>query len=117
MKTPKNSMGAKTILIKTGTQDNSFLMMCNPFLIYLLHKINNDISPNVIIVLVDDLGYNDVGFNGSKEILTPNIDKLSKNGVTFSRGYVSYPVCSPSRAGLITGRSVSYTHLTLPTIA
>ena len=67
-------------------------------------KINNDISPNVIIVLVDDLGYNDVGFNGSKEILTPNIDKLSKNGVTFSSGYVSYPVCSPSRAGLITGR-------------
>ena len=67
-------------------------------------ETKNDSLPNVILVLVDDLGYNDVGFNGSKDIRTPNIDMLSINGVTFTNGYVSYPVCSPSRAGIITGR-------------
>ena len=60
--------------------------------------------PNVIIIISDDQGYADVGFHGSKEIFTPNIDRIAKNGVIFSEGYVSYAVCSPSRAGLITGR-------------
>ena len=46
----------------------------------------------------------DVGFHGSKEIFTPNIDRIAKNGVVFTEGYVSYAVCSPSRAGLITGK-------------
>jgi arylsulfatase A-like enzyme len=45
-----------------------------------------------------------VGFNGSKDILTPNIDTIAANGVRFTNGYVTYPVCAPSRAGLLTGR-------------
>tara|TARA_R110002051_G_scaffold319452_1_gene403537 strand:+ start:7301 stop:8716 length:1416 start_codon:yes stop_codon:yes gene_type:complete len=61
-------------------------------------------SPNIIIILADDLGYNDVGFNGCKDIPTPNIDKIATNGVKFTNAYVSYAVCGPSRAGLITGR-------------
>ena len=61
-------------------------------------------KPNVIIILVDDLGYADVGFNGSTEIFTPNIDRIAENGVRFTRGYVTHAVCAPSRAGLITGR-------------
>jgi arylsulfatase A-like enzyme len=60
--------------------------------------------PNVIIILADDLGYADVGFNGCQDIPTPNIDRIAQNGVTFTNGYVTYPVCGPSRAGLITGR-------------
>ncbi len=60
--------------------------------------------PNIIIILTDDQGYADVGFNGCLDIPTPNIDRIAKNGVVFSNGYVSYAVCSPSRAGLITGR-------------
>ncbi|MCB0458473.1 MAG: sulfatase-like hydrolase/transferase [Flavobacteriaceae bacterium] len=63
-----------------------------------------DKKPNIIIVLADDLGYNDVGFNGSTDIKTPNIDKIANNGVVFTNGYVSYAVCGPSRAGLMTGR-------------
>jgi len=61
-------------------------------------------SPNVIIILADDLGYYDVGFNGCKDIPTPNIDRIASNGVKFTNAYVSYAVCGPSRAGLITGR-------------
>ncbi|OHX64631.1 sulfatase-like hydrolase/transferase [Flammeovirga pacifica] len=61
-------------------------------------------KPNVIVVLVDDLGYKDVGFNGSEEIPTPNIDRIANEGVKFTNGYVTYAVCGPSRAGLITGR-------------
>ncbi len=60
--------------------------------------------PNVIIILTDDQGYGDVGFNGCTDIPTPNIDRIAKNGVVFRNAYVSYAVCAPSRAGLITGR-------------
>ena len=60
--------------------------------------------PNIIVIISDDQGYADVGFHGSKEVRTPNIDRIANNGVVFSEGYVSYAVCSPSRAGLITGR-------------
>ncbi|GAA0877316.1 hypothetical protein GCM10009119_02840 [Algoriphagus jejuensis] len=61
-------------------------------------------KPNIIVILTDDQGYKDVGFNGSTEILTPGIDRIAKNGVVFTSGYVSYAVCGPSRAGLLTGR-------------
>lgn len=65
------------------------------------HPVN---KPNLIIILTDDQGYHDVGFNGCKDIPTPNLDSIARNGVRFSNGYVSYSVCSPSRAGLLTGR-------------
>lgn len=60
--------------------------------------------PNILILLADDLGYADVGFHGCKDIPTPNIDSLAKNGVRCTNGYVSGPYCSPTRAGLLTGR-------------
>ncbi len=60
--------------------------------------------PNVVIILADDLGWGDVGFNGCREIPTPNLDMLARSGVVFSAGYASHPYCSPSRAGLMTGR-------------
>ncbi|MGI9392949.1 MAG: sulfatase-like hydrolase/transferase, partial [Parvibaculales bacterium] len=61
-------------------------------------------KPNLVLILTDDQGYADVGFNGSTEIKTPNIDRIAYEGVRFDSGYVSFPVCGPSRAGLLTGR-------------
>src|SRR5262245_236189 len=61
-------------------------------------------KPNVVILLADDLGYADVGFQGCKDIPTPHIDSLAKNGIRCTNGYVSGPYCSPTRAGLMTGR-------------
>src|ERR1700733_2668050 len=61
-------------------------------------------KPNILIILSDDHGYADVGFHGCSDIPTPNLDSLAKNGVRFSNGYVSGPYCSPTRAGLLTGR-------------
>lgn len=61
-------------------------------------------KPNIIAIVADDLGYADVGFHGCKDIPTPNIDSLAKNGVRCSSGYVSGPYCSPTRAGFLTGR-------------
>ena len=62
-----------------------------------------DSNPNIIIILADDAGYSDFGFMGSDEIKTPNLDQLALDGVTFNNAYVSASVCSPSRAGLLTG--------------
>ncbi len=61
-------------------------------------------KPNFIVIICDDLGYRDVGFNGSKDIPTPHIDTIAQQGVRFDSGYVTYSVSSPSRAGLMTGR-------------
>ncbi|WP_417444467.1 sulfatase-like hydrolase/transferase [Joostella sp.] len=58
---------------------------------------------NFILIVADDLGYGDLSFTGSKQIKTPNIDELAQTGVFFSNAYVSAPVCSPSRAGFLTG--------------
>jgi arylsulfatase A-like enzyme len=61
-------------------------------------------KPNILIIVGDDLGYADVGFHGCKDIPTPNLDALAASGVRFTNGYVSGPYCSPTRAGLLTGR-------------
>jgi len=61
-------------------------------------------KPNILFIVGDDMGYADVGFHGGKEIPTPNLDALAAGGVRFTSGYVSAPYCSPTRAGLLTGR-------------
>ena len=60
--------------------------------------------PNIVLILCDDLGYADVGFNGAQDITTPAIDALAKNGTIFSSAYVVHPFCGPSRMGLLAGR-------------
>jgi arylsulfatase A-like enzyme len=61
-------------------------------------------APNIVFILADDLGYGDVGAFGATDIRTPNIDLLAKNGIKFTEFYSPSPVCSPTRAGFLTGR-------------
>jgi arylsulfatase A-like enzyme len=61
-------------------------------------------KPNILVIVADDLGYGDIGVHGGKSVPTPNIDKLARRGVRCTNGYVSAPYCSPSRAGLLTGK-------------
>ena len=60
--------------------------------------------PNIVLILCDDLGYGDVGFNGAIDIVTPELDQLAENGTIFSSAYVAHPFCGPSRMGLMSGR-------------
>jgi len=61
-------------------------------------------KPNIVLIMADDLGYNDVGFHGSTVIKTPHLDRLAAIGTQFSDAHVTASVCSPSRAGMMTGR-------------
>jgi len=61
-------------------------------------------KPNIIVIVSDDAGYGDFSIQGSEQFQTPNIDHIARNGVRFTQGYVTASVCSPSRAGLLTGR-------------
>ena len=69
--------------------------------------------PNVIVILMDDLGWNNVGYAGTKFYETPNIDRLSARGMTFTHAYAA-PICSPSRASILSGRDPASTGLTSP---
>ncbi|QJX01119.1 sulfatase-like hydrolase/transferase [Frigoriglobus tundricola] len=60
--------------------------------------------PNVVLIITDDLGYGDVGFQGCQDIPTPHLDALAAGGVRFTNAYVTGPICGPTRAGLMSGR-------------
>lgn len=69
------------------------------------YKVNQQKRlPNLVVIMTDDMGYADVGFNGCLDIPTPSINRIADQGVRFTQGYVSFPVCGPSRAGFLTGR-------------
>ena len=60
--------------------------------------------PNVLLIVSDDVGYSDIGIYGGRDIPTPHIDRIAREGIRFTNAYVSGPYCSPTRAGLMTGR-------------
>lgn len=87
-----------------------FLLSLLPEVIHAETK--GDDRPNILFILVDDLGYHDLGFTGSQFYETPNIDKLASEGITFTSAYAASPICSPSRAALLTGKSTARLNLT-----
>ena len=60
--------------------------------------------PNILLIVIDDVGYADLGVQGSRDIQTPNVDRLAREGIRFTDAYVTGPYCSPTRAALLTGR-------------
>jgi len=62
-------------------------------------------KPNILVIIADDMGYADAGFQGCKDIPTPHLDSLARDGVRCTSGYVTGPYCSPTRAALLTGRA------------
>ena len=81
------------------------------FLLVLGCNSNNS-TPNVIFILVDDLGWNDLGYSGSTFYETPNIDNLSKESFQFTNAYAASPVCSPTRAAIMTGKHPARVNIT-----
>ncbi|HMR83223.1 MAG TPA: arylsulfatase [Niabella sp.] len=67
--------------------------------------------PNIIIVLADDLGWGDLGFNGQQKIKTPNLDKMAKEGIKLNQFYAGSAICAPSRAVLLTGINTAHSHI------
>lgn len=61
-------------------------------------------QPNIVVILVDDLGYGDLSYMGAKDLESPNVDWIARHGMKFSNFYANCPVCSPTRAALLTGR-------------
>ena len=61
-------------------------------------------KPNIVVILADDLGIGDVGCFGAKDVHTPNLDRLAAEGVRFAEWHANSPVCSPSRASVLTGK-------------
>lgn len=82
----------------------SSIALCTLTLSVALANTDGD-KPNVLLVLVDDLGWNDLGCMGSTFYETPNIDKIARNGVKFTQGYAGCSVSSPSRASILTGKT------------
>ena len=67
---------------------------------------------NVVFILADDMGWNQVGYNGTTYYETPNIDKLAHHGIIFNNAYSANPVCSPTRASIMTGKNPARLHIT-----
>jgi len=69
-------------------------------------------KPNIVFILADDLGWTDLGCYGNKNHLTPNLDALAASGVRFTQAYAACPVCSPTRASILTGKHPARLQLT-----
>src|SRR3982751_6390326 len=68
--------------------------------------------PNIVLILADDLGINDLSCYGRKDQPTPNLDRLASQGIRFTSAYCAQPICSPSRAAIMTGKTPARLHLT-----
>lgn len=79
----------------------------------LLEKSNENLKPNIVLIVADDLGYSDLSVYGSSLIETPNLDQLAEEGIRFTRGYAAAPLCSPTRASIVTGLNPARINLTV----
>ena len=70
-------------------------------------------TPNILLIMIDDLGWMDLACQGNPLVETPRVDRLATEGMRFTSAYAAAPVCSPSRASILTGKSPARLHLSL----
>ena len=85
--------------MKIGIKKGSMMLLC----LLALQKVPAQEKPNIILILTDDMGYNDIGCFGGNFVPTPNIDRLATKGTKFIQYYSAAPICSPSRTSILTG--------------
>ncbi len=90
----------------------SLLMMMTPLLLTGCAQKAEPEKWNIVFILADDLGWNQVGYHGTDYYETPNIDRISREGISFSNAYSANPVCSPTRASIMTGKNSARLHIT-----
>ncbi len=83
-----------------------------PALVAAVEPVEAKRPPNIVIILIDDMGWKDIAPNGSRYYRTPHLDRLAAEGMRFTQGYAAAAVCSPSRAALLTGKSPQRLHIT-----
>ena len=88
------------------------LLLSALFAVFMPHLAAQETPPNIILMLIDDMGWTDLGCYGSKYYETPNIDQLAKDGMKFTQAYSACTVCSPTRAAVLTGKSPARLHIT-----
>lgn len=88
-----------------------FSLCCIAILALSISAPAKDQRPNIILVMADDQGYGDCGFTGHPFVKTPELDAMAKESVVFNRFYASAPVCSPTRASVLTGRHPMRTNI------
>lgn len=86
-------------------------VLCGGLLVPPLQAFGSQQHPNVIVIMCDDLGYNDVGCYGQRLIETPHIDRMAREGMRFTQAYAGSPVSAPSRASLMTGQHSGHTEV------
>lgn len=87
------------------------LAFCISLIFFPLHTQQSppeDTPPNILLILTDDQGYHDISYYGTEDLQTPNIDQIAAEGMRFDNFYANCPVCSPTRAALLTGRYQDY---------
>ena len=82
-----------------------FLLLCGVFGLQTACVAAPDEPPNIVLVMADDQGWGDMGYNGHPHLKTPNFDALAKEGVRFDEFHAAAPVCSPTRGSVMTGRT------------
>ena len=88
----------------TQESTNTFLLLwLSSVVVSPSFLFGEDRLPNIVLIMTDDQGYGDVGCYGATDLRTPNMDSLAKDGIRFTSFYVSQPVCTASRASLLTG--------------
>ncbi len=100
------TLSRNTLLVLTA------VLVCGALWLFDARASTQRVPPNIVFILADDLGVNDLGVYGRRDHRTPNLDRLAAEGLRFTAAYVASPICSPSRAAIMTGRAPARLHLT-----